>query len=56
MDQADSFKPEGEDLWFGNEAYAEQLVKNGNLPPGSFEHQNLGHNAKKEGLGPNTKR
>lgn len=56
MENSRNFKPEGEDLWFGNERYAKELLKNGNEPPGSFKNQNLGHNSKKEGLGPNTKR
>ncbi len=56
MENSKSFKPEGEDLWFGNETYAKELAKNGNVPPGSIQHQNLGHNSKKEGLGSNTKR
>lgn len=56
MENSRNFKPEGQDLWFGNEKYAEELIKNGNVPPGSIKNQNLGHNSKKEGLGPNTKR
>ncbi|MFV0517174.1 MAG: hypothetical protein ACK5MV_07245 [Aminipila sp.] len=56
MDNSNDFKSKGEDLWFSNERYAQELLKNGNVPPGSIKHQNLGHNSKKEGLGPNTKR
>ena len=32
-----------------------KVAKDGQIP-GTFENQNLGHNAKKEGLGPNTNR
>lgn len=38
----------------GNKKAAEE-VKDGDVPR-TFEKQNLGHNAKKEGFGPNTKR
>lgn len=55
MENSSSFKPEGEDLWFSNERYAEELAKKGNVP-GSLEHQNLGYNSKKEGSRPKTKR
>lgn len=51
-----NFKSEGENLWFGHESHAEELLRNGNLPPGTIKNQNLGHNSKKAGLGPNTKR
>ncbi len=33
----------------------DKAIKNGDVPK-TFEKQNLGHNAKKEGLGPNTNR
>lgn len=56
MENSKNFKPEGQDLWFSNEKYAKELQAKGNVPPGSYKHQNLGHNSKKEGLGPNTKR
>jgi len=38
-----------------NTRKAAEEVKDGDVPR-TFEKQNLGHNAKKEGLGPNTKR
>ena len=33
----------------------DEKIKNGDIP-GTFSNQNLGHNAKKTGLGPNTNR
>lgn len=56
MENSSSFKPEGEDLWFSNEKYAQELEQKGNTPPGSYKHQNLGHNSKKEGIGAATNR
>lgn len=35
---------------------SKQDPKNEAEVPGTLKNQNLGHNAKKEGLGPNTKR
>ena len=34
---------------------ADREIKEGEVP-GTFANQNLGHNARKEGLGPNTDR
>lgn len=56
MNGSEDFRPEGQDLWFSNYKIAEELKSKGNTPPGTIIHQNLGHNSKKEGLGPNTKR
>jgi len=39
----------------GNSRKEAEEVKDGDVPK-TFEKQNLGHNAKKEGLGPNTNR
>ena len=38
-----------------NTRKAAEEIKDGDVPR-TFEKQNLGHNTKKEGLGPNTKR